>query len=140
MAPYRTKEKKQKWLKNNPEKRKNHINKYNNKPETKQRVKEYYEKNKEKLRDKELQRKYGISLDGYNNLNESQNKVCAICKKECPTGKRLGVDHCHKLNKARGLLCKNCNIGIGMFFDNAEYLKTAIEYLNDGEYFENLLD
>ena len=118
MSKYRTKEKKQTWLDDNPEKRKGYVRKYNNKNTTKKRVKEYYENNKEELRGKNLKRMYGIDVDEYNTLLENQNNVCAICKKECESGKRLAVDHCHESNKVRGLLCTKCNTAIGLF-DNS---------------------
>jgi DNA-directed RNA polymerase subunit RPC12/RpoP len=65
-----------------------------------------------------------------------QDNKCAICGKEDDTVlssgayKRLAVDHCHKTGKLRGILCENCNRGIGMFKDNQELLEQAIRYLN----------
>lgn len=57
----------------------------------------------------DLQRTYGIGLVDYNNMLEEQNHVCQICKKP-PNGKRpLVVDHDHKTDKIRGLLCYGCN-------------------------------
>lgn len=56
----------------------------------------------------------------------NQNKRCAICDK--PFGK-FCVDHDHATTKVRGLLCPNCNVGLGMFKDNALFLKQAISYL-----------
>jgi hypothetical protein len=73
----------------------------------------------------------------YLNLLESHNHVCAICKKKSlklsnnsKTFKSLSVDHCHKTNKVRGLLCDHCNQGIGHFFDNIDLLQAAIDYLS----------
>ena len=43
--------------------------------------------------------------------------------------KRLTVDHNHETNTIRGLLCSNCNTGLGMFSDNPELLIAAAEYL-----------
>ena len=74
-----------------------------------------------------LRNLYGVSLEQYEKLLEKQNHVCAICKK--PSKKRLSVDHCHETLQIRGLLCHNCNTGLGHFKDNIERLQTAIEYL-----------
>ena len=74
-----------------------------------------------------LKHKYGISEEDYERLFESQNGRCAICKKE--TERRLDVDHCHSTNKVRGLLCNQCNQGLGLFQDNPLILKSALEYL-----------
>lgn len=42
----------------------------------------------------------------------------------------VNIDHNHITGKIRGLLCKQCNIGLGMFKDSTESLENAIEYLN----------
>lgn len=78
---------------------------------------------------------YKITLLEYNNLLNNQNEVCAICKNpekvKNNMGKiiRLGVDHDHKTDKIRGLLCTNCNRGIGYLKENIFILKNAIKYL-----------
>lgn len=94
-------------------------------------------KNKKYLRDKEfyLKKKYGITLNDYNSMLESQNFVCAICKRPERLSfkgktKAMCVDHCHKTGKVRGLLCDACNNGIAKFEDDVEYLKSAILYLS----------
>ena len=129
MKPYRTKEKKKatvdKWRKENPEK---YQTQYMN-DIAKQRCKEYYHNNKDNVKNTYLQTNYGITLEHYNLLLEEQNKKCKICNKNCPTGKSLAVDHNHETGKVRGLLCKNCNIGLGMFFDNLDFLESAVLYL-----------
>lgn len=83
-------------------------------------------------------RKYGIDEYKYEDYLISQNYKCAICKQEekaidIRTGQiyELAVDHCHKTGKVRGLLCSSCNQGLGMFKDNIEYLREAIEYLKN---------
>lgn len=77
----------------------------------------------------ELIKKYGINADQYDAILKEQNGVCAICQNPEPCNRLLAVDHCHATNKIRGLLCTNCNMAIGKFQDNIEYLKTAIEYM-----------
>lgn len=79
---------------------------------------------------------FGLTLDGYQSMLESQGGVCFICKKpEKATDPRSGkvkdlaVDHCHQTNKIRGLLCSNCNRGIGLFCDDPSLLQSAIDYL-----------
>ena len=39
------------------------------------------------------------------------------------------VDHCHVGGEVRGLLCSNCNVGLGMFADNPEALEAAARYI-----------
>lgn len=109
------------------------------------RNKDYYNKNKvvllekarikntnpftfEERKNKWLLKRYGITYSIYKEMAESQDNSCKICKKESYD---LVVDHCHSTNKVRGLLCQPCNKGLGMFEDNKDYLKEAIDYLNN---------
>ena len=80
-----------------------------------------------------LKSKYNISPEEYNLLLNKQNQVCAICHNMCITGRKLAVDHNHKTGKIRGLLCSECNNGIGKLKDDPELLKRAIVYLNIGD-------
>lgn len=64
----------------------------------------------------------------YDRLFELQGGVCAVCKTS-PHGKRLAVDHCHDTGRIRGLLCSNCNLGIGLLGDTAKALSLALDYL-----------
>ncbi len=70
-------------------------------------------------------RRYGLSGNDYDALLALQGGVCAICRKNRP----LGVDHCHLFNEVRGLLCNNCNVGLGMFDDDPDRLRAAADYL-----------
>lgn len=76
-------------------------------------------------------RKYGIRDADYQKMLTDQNKRCAICGTE--TG--LVVDHCHVSRKVRGLLCHNCNIGLGQFKDNIRLLQHAQKYLEENQEF-----
>jgi hypothetical protein len=132
MAEYRTKEKKQKWLKANNNKRKEISKRYDSKPSSKTKAAEYYQNNKDKIRNGMLIRIYNITLEEYSALLEKQNNKCGICGvSKCPTGKSFAVDHSHETNKIRGLLCKNCNTGLGMFEDNRTNIENALLYLKE---------
>lgn len=71
---------------------------------------------------------YGLDKDSYESLMQSSDGKCEICKKEF-TANEPYIDHCHNNNFVRGLLCNNCNKGLGCFHDNIEILGFAIEYL-----------
>lgn len=80
-------------------------------------------------------RKYGISVSHYYDLLAVQEGKCAICGTMTPSSHRediihFCVDHDHATGKARGLLCVECNVGLGGFKDNHESLARAIEYLS----------
>jgi hypothetical protein len=74
-----------------------------------------------------LRRKYGINASEYDVLLAAQNGCCAICNSTSHTP--LHVDHCHRTEKVRGLLCMNCNHAIGKFKDNPALLRSAADYL-----------
>ena len=69
--------------------------------------------------------KYGLSQEEYREMVIKQGGKCLICNKK----KDLYVDHDHQSGIVRGLLCYNCNIGIGLFYENIDHLNNAIKYL-----------
>ncbi len=75
-----------------------------------------------------LQKLYGISLDEYKEILLMQGGGCAICGRP-PTKEVLFVDHEHESGEIRGLLCRNCNTGIGLLGDGIEGILSALEYL-----------
>lgn len=81
-----------------------------------------------------LRGSFGLSLEDYNQMLEAQGGVCAICRQP-ETHKRngrlkaLAVDHHHGSGKIRGLLCSDCNTGIGKLKDDPKILFAAAEYL-----------
>lgn len=78
-----------------------------------------------------LRRKYGLTLDAWNELATRQSFACAVCgvpQTEMERG--LFVDHDHKTGRVRGLLCNPCNRGLGYFRDRPDLLQKAKDYLN----------
>jgi len=78
-----------------------------------------------------LKSEFGINIDIYNKMLEAQGGECAICGSRVAdkAGRMLHVDHCHKTGKVRGLLCTNCNTGLGKFKDDSILMLKAISYL-----------
>lgn len=74
---------------------------------------------------------YGISEDEFTALLEAQGGTCAICGSDEWPGKDNAphVDHDHKTGVVRGILCSNCNHGLGKFKDDPKRLRAAAEYL-----------
>jgi len=81
---------------------------------------------------KKTLKKYNLTLEFYENMRKTQNFSCLICKNSEINNihKCLDIDHCHVTGKVRGLLCNNCNSGIGFSKENIQTLEKAIEYLN----------
>lgn len=112
-------------------------------------VKDHYVKNKEKYinnasdwssRNPESRRKIGtnwvrrakgnyVSEQVFKEMMDSQKNCCAICDRELTTTKLTCVDHNHVTGKIRGILCRNCNTGLGMLKDSISTLQSAAEYL-----------
>ena len=87
-------------------------------------------KNPERFADHQLKVRLGIEIGTYGRLLQNQGSVCAICKHtNDKIGKRLAVDHCHDTGVVRGLLCNNCNSGIGFLCHDVELLRAAVAYL-----------
>lgn len=61
-----------------------------------------------------------------------QHGKCAVCQRQFEDVMSAHLDHCHKTDTVRGLLCMNCNVGLGFFKDNVDLLVRAIAYLNFG--------
>lgn len=79
-------------------------------------------------RDAKLRKKYGLTPEQWDDLYDSQLGRCAICQLPLAETKPH-VDHDHATGQVRGILCSTCNVGIGMFKDNPEYLHQAEMYL-----------
>lgn len=83
-----------------------------------------------------FKKRYNITPQEYEAMLEAQNYKCAICNKNAEDNKRgnkiqsLNIDHCHKTKQVRGLLCHQCNSGLGHFKDNTEFLLKAVDYLH----------
>lgn len=73
-----------------------------------------------------LKFKYNLTTAEVKEMETKQGGKCLICKRKL----KLHIDHCHEKGIVRGLLCFNCNTGLGMFKDNVVLLSNAINYLN----------
>ena len=89
-----------------------------------------------------LKSNYGLTVQEYQDLLDSQSGKCAICAIDLvsqidPSRPLLGqpannigrVDHCHSTNTVRGILCFGCNVGLGKFKDDEDLMLVAVRYL-----------
>lgn len=78
----------------------------------------------------EREKKFGISQAAFDALLLAQSGRCAICRSDKAGGRGgFAVDHCHITGRVRGLLCTNCNNGLGRFKDDPDRLIAAADYL-----------
>lgn len=82
-------------------------------------------------------KEFGITPFDYWRMYEKQDGKCKICHQpetsvHAFSGKTkdLAIDHCHRTNKVRGLLCSGCNTAIGLLRENVQTLRSAIAYLS----------
>lgn len=88
-------------------------------------------------------RRYGLTLAAIREMFDSQGGKCAICqtpyewehlsKGKNGTSAGLVIDHCHRRNKVRSLLCGRCNSALGFFRDSKHILLAAVDYLKKHE-------
>lgn len=87
-------------------------------------------KNPRRLKSNNLRKKYGITIEQYDEMFTQQNGYCKVCKKhQSEFNSPLNVDHCHKTKLVRGLLCGNCNKLLGLAKENPQTCKNAAKYL-----------
>lgn len=101
----------------------------------KEQSKKYYNSRKKHFKEWHLKRAYNITAQENTKMLIQQNNSCKICGNEF-TGIppfRPHVDHDHQTNKIRGLLCNNCNVGIGMLNDDPTTIRNAIKWIQKGK-------
>lgn len=78
-------------------------------------------------------RKYGITFEQRDAMLAEQGGVCAICERAYPGGRwdEWHVDHCHETGAIRGILCNDCNAGLGILGDDPVRLRRAADYLEE---------
>lgn len=84
-----------------------------------------------------LRYNFGLTREQYDEILKAQGGGCAICGRTdlgAKVGrgrntKLLGVDHCHRTNLVRGILCHKCNLGIGHLNDDLGLVWKAMVYL-----------
>ena len=74
------------------------------------------------------QDRYGLTLQQFHAL--VARGACDICKR---SDRRLCIDHCRASGHVRGLLCENCNLGLGCFVDDPDRIEKAATYLQGGQ-------
>jgi len=77
-----------------------------------------------------LKRTYGLTIDEYDQMVAQQGDVCAICREPPPARQRLAVDHDHTSGAVRGLLCRQCNMALGLL-EKTGWIQAAQQYLKE---------
>lgn len=78
----------------------------------------------------ERARQYGMTIFELQELRDLCEDRCWICgQPESVPGRSLSVDHDHRTNQVRGLLCTRCNMVIGRMNDDPATLRAAADYI-----------
>lgn len=80
-------------------------------------------------RERNLSRKYGLSQAAWDEMFAGQGFACAVCGTEEHGGMNWATDHNHKTGEVRGILCRACNLALGMAGDNPSTLDLMAQYL-----------
>jgi hypothetical protein len=77
-----------------------------------------------------FRKKFGFTLEERAHFIAANNNQCQICfiRRE-DLGEELCIDHMHKMNIIRGLLCRQCNLGLGHLHDSLFVGRAALAYL-----------
>lgn len=80
-----------------------------------------------------LKNKYGLTESDFQTMLDGQGGGCAICHTTSPGGRaqQFCVDHDHTTGRVRGILCSECNNGIGKLGDDPALLEAAARYLRE---------
>lgn len=100
--------------------------------ELRQKRRDYLRAHPDRTRAANLKSKYGITVEEWNVLFASQGSRCAICGSEHPKSYGLWhTDHDHVTGKVRGILCQQCNVGLGKLGESQDGVVRAIKYLTE---------
>ena len=83
-----------------------------------------------RIRDGHLRRKFGFGIEAWEKEFDAQGRKCAACGAK-ESGSKYGwhTDHDHRTKHFRGILCRPCNIALGLVDDEVEHLRVIIAYL-----------
>jgi len=74
--------------------------------------------------------RWGLTVAELQAMIQGQDYRCGICRDPFhPQSRRPEIDHCHDTGRIRGLLCRDCNLGLGYFKDNIQSLDAAMSYV-----------
>lgn len=91
-------------------------------------VSRWQKNNPERVEGYRIKALYGVTSQARDEQLAAQGGACAICK---APDRRFSIDHDHETGAFRGILCINCNAGLGQFGDNPVALEAALVYLRD---------
>jgi hypothetical protein len=80
---------------------------------------------RETNRDRLVARRYRMEVEDYKKMLREHRGRCGACGSKS----KLCLDHDHKTDAARGLLCNSCNVTLGQVQDSPARLLALVKYL-----------
>jgi hypothetical protein len=74
-------------------------------------------------------RKYGLTVEDVARMYHQQNRCCASCSTPLDLDSKAHIDHDHGTGKIRGILCRNCNLTLGLVHESIAHLLKLVDYL-----------
>lgn len=111
-----------------------------NREEACEDAKEKRKRNPEAQRGYDLKKRFGITLNQFNEIFELQGRKCACCYTTEPGDKQWHVDHDHACCPSgrktcgkcvRGILCRQCNMSLGNAEDNLDRIRNMARFLEE---------
>lgn len=121
--------------------------KYDGTQKQKDTIARYTKTNREEIREyhrwHHRHAKYGLTKEACLVILTKQDFKCACCREPLGLNDRFTIDHDHQCCDSiktcgrcvRGILCMNCNAGLGNFKDSLDLLLKAVEYLRRADGF-----
>jgi len=72
-----------------------------------------------------IKRYKDLSFEKYQEMMKKADGICCICMRD----RMLVIDHCHKTQKVRGLICSRCNANLGVYKENKQTFENFNRYL-----------
>jgi len=93
---------------------------------------DYYEANKDKFKENGYKYRYGLSTEDVESMKTDQDNKCLICACDFDDldSKHIHIDHNHETGAIRGVLCKRCNLTLGILEEDTQLMENMINYVN----------
>lgn len=86
--------------------------------------------------------RFGITYEDYIDMSYERRNLCDICRVDATNTQRgkLSIDHDHESGRIKGLLCQECNTGLGLMKESPKNLFAAFFYIIRFRIKSNCLD
>jgi hypothetical protein len=99
------------------------------KEQAKENARKWVERNPDRAKIAKIKNNYGVTTEEAECLLAAKKAgICAICGENRQPTKTLHIDHDHVTGKVCGVICGECNLGLGRFQDNSDLLRKALDY------------